>query len=514
MRNRIVQFLKALGDRTNPVVTKELRQAVRSRLIIVLLLLFLLVSTLILGGYVLSRGDIDSSPNAGSDIFHTLLIVLTITCCGVIPLYTSVRLGMERNDSNVDLLFITTITPGAIVRGKFWAAMATTMLIYSCCMPFLCLTYLLRGIDLPTIFAALVLQWFVTAFMVLCGILVGAFGGGRLLRIFTHLLLLGAIIWAISISTAAAFAMVRFGVDWSDMGSSKLAMLGTAALAGFCGMAFMYVLAVAQLSAPSSNRMLPVRICIFAIWLVLGIVLTIWSAYENEIEFVDVWMGCTVSLMCLGLLFAIGEREHWSPRVTRAIPRSWPARVLAWLFYSGSSGGVAYCCFIAFSTLAWSWCWVHCHRPDLGYYGYHHYDSFYSAAEMMLGVFMYTLCYCMAAVLIRRWLFKEVQLFFLPLIAVMVGAGATILPLLLSYFVNSDHWRMRDVSVVYFLFSPAALSDEWKSERSAVWVFLVSWSIIMCLLGIPWLAQQWDKFRRPEAQLAEAIIIDPPAPTA
>ena len=45
--------MQAVSDRTNPVVVKELRQAVQSRLVIAILLLFLLVNVLIVSGYLM-----------------------------------------------------------------------------------------------------------------------------------------------------------------------------------------------------------------------------------------------------------------------------------------------------------------------------------------------------------------------------------------------------------------------------------------------------------------------------
>ena len=86
-----------------------------------------------------------------------------LTCLGFVPLYAGVRLSLERNDANIDLLFVTTITPGAIIRGKYLTAMALTLLIFSACMPFITFTYLLRGIDLPTIFYCLAVGFLVCA---------------------------------------------------------------------------------------------------------------------------------------------------------------------------------------------------------------------------------------------------------------------------------------------------------------------------------------------------------------
>ncbi len=104
-----------------------------------------------------------------------------ITCIGFVPLYCGVRLSLERNDANIDLLFVTTITPGAIVRGKYLAAMALTLLIFSACMPFMVLTYLLRGIDLPTIFLVLAFGLVVCAAANALGIFAGSVSGSWLM---------------------------------------------------------------------------------------------------------------------------------------------------------------------------------------------------------------------------------------------------------------------------------------------------------------------------------------------
>ena len=100
----------------------------------------------------------DTSIDGGRNVFMFLLGILLITCIGFVPLYSGIRLSLERNDANIDLFFVTTITPGAIVRGKYLTAMALTLLIFSACMPFMILTYLLRGIDLPTIFFILAVR--------------------------------------------------------------------------------------------------------------------------------------------------------------------------------------------------------------------------------------------------------------------------------------------------------------------------------------------------------------------
>jgi ABC-type transport system involved in multi-copper enzyme maturation permease subunit len=137
------------GDWVNAVAIKEFRQAVQSRWVIAVLMLFLLIDVFIVGGYLALSPDAATSTRGGRDTFTGLLVILMITSIGFVPLYTGIRLSLERNDANIDLLFITTIRPGAIVRGKYLSAMGLTLLIFSTCMPFMVLTYLLGGVDPP-----------------------------------------------------------------------------------------------------------------------------------------------------------------------------------------------------------------------------------------------------------------------------------------------------------------------------------------------------------------------------
>src|SRR5262249_24721096 len=148
-------FLERLDDSLNPIVVKELRQAVQSRFVVVALLLFLSLQLLILGlylvfGYGARSADMESV-NAGREGFLVLQGVLLGTCLLFIPLYAGVRLAAERSDTNVDLLFVTALKPRAIVRGKLFSAVVLVLLIFSACAPFMTFTYLLRGIDMPTI---------------------------------------------------------------------------------------------------------------------------------------------------------------------------------------------------------------------------------------------------------------------------------------------------------------------------------------------------------------------------
>ena len=78
--------MQAISDRTNPIVVKELRQAVQSRLVIAILLLFLLANVLVVGGYLMLSVDATTSERAGPELFSALFVVLVGTCMIFVPL--------------------------------------------------------------------------------------------------------------------------------------------------------------------------------------------------------------------------------------------------------------------------------------------------------------------------------------------------------------------------------------------------------------------------------------------
>ena len=128
--------LAFLDDRVNPIVVKELRQAVKSWFIVGLLLLLLSVLTLIQLIWVMSSTDLGStSSDGGRDLFLVFQgTLLAISLLGL-PVYTGVRLAAERASATSDLLYVTTIRPWSIVWGKLAAGVVVTLLVFAACAP-------------------------------------------------------------------------------------------------------------------------------------------------------------------------------------------------------------------------------------------------------------------------------------------------------------------------------------------------------------------------------------------
>src|SRR5262249_47846025 len=130
-----------LDDAMNPIVVKELRQAVKSRLIVTILMLFLGLNVLILALHLVfraARAGIETVDwMAGIQVFRWLEYILLFTLMLLVPAAAALRLGAERSEHNVDLLFISTLRPVSIMAGKFCAALVLAVLVFSACAPFM-----------------------------------------------------------------------------------------------------------------------------------------------------------------------------------------------------------------------------------------------------------------------------------------------------------------------------------------------------------------------------------------
>jgi hypothetical protein len=147
------RFFERMDDWMNPIVVKELRQAVLSKVVVAALMLFLFIEIFILGTTLLSSSgasQVEMDFNSGRRLFGILQSIM-FGACMLVPIYVGVRLGAERSGTNSDLMFISRLKPRAIVAGKLQSGVVLILLIFSACTPFMAFAYLLRGIDIPTI---------------------------------------------------------------------------------------------------------------------------------------------------------------------------------------------------------------------------------------------------------------------------------------------------------------------------------------------------------------------------
>jgi hypothetical protein len=493
--NRAATLLRAMGDRINPIVIKELRQAVQSRFVIGALLVYLLVNLTVIGGFIVTYEGESTELHAGRNVFRVLHIALLGACMVIVPMYAAVRLAFERGGASLDLLYISTIKPAAIIRGKFWAAMILALLIFSTCTPFLTFTYLLRGIDLLSVFFLLATGLLATAGCITFAIFVACLHTNWFARFLLALLLLYALSMAIVGMAELAGGFTLFGVA-SYMGRWVFwAVTGSGVILVLSAMGMFDVFSVAMVSPRSSNRALRIRIYLPIMFAVNAVVWALWSSHLKSHEPIMIWLIFVVGILCMAMFVAVSERERLSPRITRTIPRTRLLRPVAFLFYTGSAGATAWCVLLAAGSIWFAWSWGSDSSPM------RHDTDLTSATEVMAGVFLYAYCYCMTAVLLRVLLFRKVAPYFTGGMALLLMVLGCVAPILIGCMVYPQTWHRGGIRDAWMLGNPYALGDQ--DFRASALVFLTFWAAGVSLACLPWFAEQANRFR-PSARAAAA----------
>ncbi len=409
-------LLGRLDDGLNPIVVKELRQAVRSRLVTSVLLLFLGVQlTYLAARLVVTETEDHRDPirfqmhgefEGGREAFAVIQGILLGTCMLFLPMYTGVRLAAERSEVNVDLLFITTLRPRAIVTGKLTAALVLALMIFSACAPFMVFTYFLRGIDLPTIFFVVAIDFVAVMVTVQLGIFLAVVPANRVLKGLLGLLGLFVLSILLTYTLAGTLYLLYTGLPalLEDPEFPSVLVGVSLMLVAFFGLLF--VCSVALLNPPSANRALPVRIFLLLFGVASGGLFILWDHDSYGDMLFIAWIVGMGILCSLSLIIAVSEREQWGPRMERAIPRRWWLRWPTFLFYSGAAGGVLF----SLLLLALTAVLVQVRRNlvsvehlFMDFRGeFVVRDARQVIVEMMGAMFLYIYCYALTASWIRR----------------------------------------------------------------------------------------------------------------
>lgn len=479
-----------LGDRINPIVVKELRQAVQSRFVVAALLTLLSIQIVAIGIYLLASGGSLVNFDAGRQVFLMLFAILQVIGSLFVPLYTAVRLAAERSDTNVDLLFITTIKPRSIIAGKMVAAIVLTGLIYSACMPFMAFTYFMRGIDLPSIFISLVGGMMVVIACAQVAIFVASMSINRALKVIFGLMTLIVFGFLFIATMGGVSGVVMRGISRSDLWEGLVIF---SVIIGFL-IGLFYVLSVALIKPVASNRALPVRLFITGAWLLIGGAALIDGKVEKTHDPVIVWLIMFEILFAVAIFAAVSERDQPGRRVLRTIPESPLKRALSFFFFSGAANGLAWASGMIAVTLAVAWVWVKLfpRHNDVG--------SLVDSAKWLGGMCLYIFCYALTGSLLRRRLLSRIGTELTWLISATLLALGSIVPVLIGYIVFSDDKPWADNFGVWFVGNPFA----WGNKGHRVLYASVGgvWAVLVAAMSLNWFlarARGFRSWRRDEA---------------
>lgn len=480
------QLTDRFSEFFNPIVVRELRQAVRSRFVTSMLLALLVIQLTAIAIYLLSSPSTIDDLDGGRNVFQVLLAVLLGVSLLFVPLYTAIRLVIERSDTNVDLLYITTIRPRSIIAGKMFAALILIALIFSTCLPFMTFTWMLRGIDIPTIFVLLIFAFLIIVLCTQIAVFAACVPLGRVLRTIFGLLLLGFFTGVYGLALSASYEMIRSGVG-SQITSIEFRegagafLLFVASVSGL-----FFALSVALIKPLAANRAFPVRLYITIAWIVTGVAAAIFSVIENSQVALCIWQVLSNALFAIALFVAVSERDEPGRRVTKSIPPSAIRRIFVFPFFSGAASGLFWAAMHSVLTLMAAWVWTEIfwrHRDN---------DDLVQTIKFMGGLTLYFYVYALSGALLRRYLFRKIATELTWVLgAILLGLGV-IAPFLFGFlFAFGETWQIRDVGA-WFIGNPFAFGV--KSHRVLYATIGLALAAIVTAFTLPWFFARLNRF--------------------
>jgi ABC-type transport system involved in multi-copper enzyme maturation permease subunit len=489
----------------NPIVIKELRQAVRSWAVTAMLLLLLLVLLVAAIAVLVSQslGE-DANEQLGGELFQTFLIILAGAGILFIPLYLGLRVAAEREVNNPDMLYISTLSPGRIIRGKFLSGAYVTLLFFSVCLPFMALTNLLRGVDLPTVFFLLVFLFLVVCAVNLAAIFIACLPISRLFKIVLSLAGFLFLFYLLGWVVMAAFEMMQSGVGAMLLHPELWDSLLFGLVISFAAAGLFYVLSVALISPPSANRALAPRLYLTVLCLA-GEALVGWRALDGgRAELLFAWVYPITAVLIAALLVSVSNHDQLSLRVRRTIPRSRPKRMLAFCFYNGAAGGVIWAFVLTVLAFLETWGFFAWQSPGSGTRRLSNpADDFATFGGWYLPLMLYFFAYALFA----RWLHRR----FLPktapkmagIMTVFLTALTALGPNIVLFFLNQLSWKSADHLQLGNAFNLMGQHDS-DQQMIHLW-FALGLLLIAFVLNAKWFFNQWNYFRPPAEKVPPSL---------
>ena len=144
--SRLDQFADRFSDRLNPLLVKEVRQALKGRLFL------LTFSLLLLGAWCVSVFGVTAAGDAiywqsSPWLLGAYVIVLQIAVLAFVPTMAFRSMQAETDFNTWELVCITTLSPRRLVGGKLGCAVVQTLLLCSVIAPCIAFCSLLPGFD-------------------------------------------------------------------------------------------------------------------------------------------------------------------------------------------------------------------------------------------------------------------------------------------------------------------------------------------------------------------------------
>jgi len=329
-----------LDDWVNPILVKEVRQALRGKYFKICFWVTLLAVTVVCSAIMVDMGD-NSSAEDGRHYFIGAFFCLAIAVLAFVPFSAFIAMGSEWDENTYDLLIISNLKPRQIVMGKLLSTFVQSLLFYSAFTPFIVSSFLLRGVDLVAVSVVLG-----GSMLVSMGLSVVAIFMSTLSRVrFARIVLMAALAVALGFATIMALAMGGQIISNPGMvqGPETPVFIASFAIMVFIIAAFCFAIACNMISHYQENRSSGIRFLTTAV-LVIGIA---WLKYMLDHTAAGfpreavAGMGITyLVILSIPAIFFTTERESLGIRVAPRVPRNAGLAMLAVPFLPGGGRGM------------------------------------------------------------------------------------------------------------------------------------------------------------------------------
>jgi len=336
-----------LADRLNPILVREVQQSFHGRAFVVTLAVAL--TAVVLTAMAAAGGG----PGAaiGRSAFRATLVAMTPILLFVVPFGAFLSTRHEVGGGTSEHLLLTRLSPARIVLGKVLAGLVQFTVYLSLFAPLAALTFLLRGVDLPTILIVLGLALLLSVFATCLAVALGAssaFGQMKSLPFGLAALGLGGLTLLVVFAIPAGLALLSTALRSGDLDTLLVGVVWpVAACAVLAAM-----VAASFLAHPFENRSTGFRV--FALVLLGGTAL--WARHlagDTAGGFVGpLFTAAAAPLTFFFWMFAASEEENLSPRVRTLVPKRPLLAVAATPFLPGGGRGVLFTLLLAGTAAA------------------------------------------------------------------------------------------------------------------------------------------------------------------
>ena len=340
--DRLDRIAERAGEWLNPILVKETRQALKSRQFVITFTLVLVCSW---GWSMLGVSMI--GPNVyhgfhGWDMFCGYFVILAFPLLVIVPFGAFRSLAGEREDGTYELLSVTTLRPRQIVSGKLGSAVVQMLVYFSAVSPCLAFTYLLKGIDFPTVLYVMALAFLASLGLAIVGLVAATATTEKHLQVVLSVALLFGL--GLCFYGSLAFVIGELSRNTLPFQDPDFWVLHAALLTGYLAyFVLLFCVASAQLSFASNNRSSLLR----AVLLGQQALFTGWMGwtfirFDGEVFIVVPYLAFSGLHWGLMGAFMNGESPELSQRVKRQLPQSFLGRAFLTWFNPGPAAGYVF----------------------------------------------------------------------------------------------------------------------------------------------------------------------------